>query len=131
MKIAITGAGGLIGSHLAQFFAHDHEVLALKHRDLDITDRYAVSSCLLNTQPSLIINCATIEVDDCERNMELAQAVHVDGPRTVAQVACQAGAEFVHFSSNYVFDGHEIGRTPYTVLRAKTRRRKARQVRRK
>jgi len=44
MKIAITGAGGLIGSHLVGHFAPAHEVLALKHADLDITDREAVGS---------------------------------------------------------------------------------------
>ena len=38
MKIAITGAGGLIGSHLTQWLNRKHEVLPLKHSDLDITD---------------------------------------------------------------------------------------------
>ena len=38
MKIAITGAGGLVGSHLAQHLTPRHQVLALKHRDLDISD---------------------------------------------------------------------------------------------
>ncbi len=115
MKIAITGAGGLIGSHLAQWFNRKHEVLPLKHSDLDITDAQAVTSNLLDTRPGLIINCATIEVDDCERNPALAQAIHVDGPCSLAQAAAHIGAEFIHFSTNYVFDGHVEGRSPYTV----------------
>jgi dTDP-4-dehydrorhamnose reductase len=115
MKIVITGAGGLIGSHLAQSFNRNHEVLPLKHSDLDITDSEAVTSCLTQTQPSLIINCATIEVDDCERNPNLAQAIHVEGPHRLAQTASCIGAEFIHFSTNYVFAGHEEGRSPYTV----------------
>ena len=115
MKIVITGAGGLIGSHLAHSFNRNHEVLSLKHSDLDITDSEAVTSCLTRTQPSLIINCATIEVDDCERNPKLAQAIHVEGPHSLAQTASPLGAEFIHFSTNYVFDGHEEGRSSYTV----------------
>ncbi len=115
MKIAITGAGGLIGSHLAQSFNPKHEVLALKHSDLDITDAEAVTSYLLNKRPALIINCATIEVDDCERNPELAQVIHVEGPHSLAHAASRIGAEFIHFSTNYVFDGREEDRSPYTV----------------
>ncbi len=115
MKIVITGAGGLIGSHLAQSFNRNHEVLPLKHSDLDITDSEAVTSCLTQTKPSLIINCATIEVDDCERNPNLAQAIHVEGPHRLARTASRIGAEFIHFSTNYVFAGHEEGRSPYTV----------------
>ncbi len=115
MKIAITGAGGLIGSHLTQWLNRKHEVLPLKHSDLDITDAKAVASYLQETRPGLIINCATIEVDDCERNPKLAQAIHVDGPRNLALAAAHIDAEFIHFSTNYVFDGHEEGRSHYTV----------------
>lgn len=115
MKIVITGAGGLIGTHLARHFDGDHEVLALKHGDLDITDRLAVERCLTDARPSLVINCATIEVDDCEREAKLAQAIHVEGPRALAEAASRAGAVFIHFSTNYVFDGQEFGRVPYTV----------------
>lgn len=115
MKIIITGAGGLVGSHLAQHLARDHEVQALKHRDLDITDWPAVRRSILVARPVLVINCVTVEVDDCERDPKLARRVHVEGPRGLAEVANRVGAEFIHFSTNYVFDGEEIGRAAYTV----------------
>lgn len=115
MKIAITGAGGLIATHLSRHFAHNHEVLALKHRDLDITNRHEVGRRILDERPALVINCATIDVDDCERDPKLAQAIHVEGPRALAQATNQIGAEFIHFSTNYVFDGREVGRAPYTI----------------
>jgi len=115
MKIAITGAGGLIGSHLVQHLARQHDVLALKRGDLDITDRGAVERCMLDARPSLVINCVGIEVDDCERDLPLARAINVDGPGALAEAANDAGAELIHFSTNYVFDGTEIGRAPYTI----------------
>lgn len=115
MKIAISGASGLVGSHLARHFARSHEVLALKHGDLDITDREAVNRLIPSAEPSLVINCAVNAVDDCERDPEKAQAINVEGPRNLAQAASRVGAEFIHLSTNYVFDGEEMGRSPYTI----------------
>ncbi|MGH9902338.1 MAG: dTDP-4-dehydrorhamnose reductase, partial [Pyrinomonadaceae bacterium] len=115
VKIAITGAGGLVGSHLARRLARRHEVLALGHADLDITDRGAVFLRANSERPQLIINCAVIGVDECERDESAARAVNVEGPRALASAAAEVGAEIVHFSSNYVFGGEAVGRAPYTA----------------
>ena len=110
MKIAITGAGGLVGQHLARNFANKCEVRALSHQDLDITDSAAVRQWCERERPMLIINCAVIDVDLCEREPTLAQAVNVDGPRYLAEAAASVKAEIMHFSTNYVFDGRTHGR---------------------
>jgi len=115
VKILITGASGLIGSHAAQRLDRDHEVVALKHADLDITDRESVSRCVWDTKPALIINGAVIQVDESEQNPAKAHAVNVEGPRSLAEAATRAGAEFIHFSTQYAFDGEPIGRAPYTI----------------
>jgi dTDP-4-dehydrorhamnose reductase len=115
MKILITGAAGLVGSHLARRLALEHEVLALKHGELDITDRHAVQRFVIDAKPELIINCAVIQVDESEQNPTKAQAVNVDGPGYLAQVASDCGAEIVHFSTQYAFAGEPIGRAPYTI----------------
>ncbi len=110
MKVAITGAGGLVGQHLARTFATDCEVRALLHADLDITDGAAVRAWCERERPALLVNCAVIDVDRCEREPALAQAVNVDGPRNLAEAASAIGAEVLHFSTNYVFDGRTHGR---------------------
>ncbi len=115
MKVLITGAAGLVGSHLARRLKREHEVLALKHGDLDITDAIAVRNCVAETKPAIIINCAVIQVDESEQDPAKAQAVNVDGPRYLARSASDFGAEIVHFSTQYVFDGEPIGRAPYTI----------------
>jgi dTDP-4-dehydrorhamnose reductase len=115
VKILITGAAGLIGSHAAQRLAREHEVVALKHADLDITDRESVSRCVWDTKSALIINGAVIQVDESEQNPAKAHAVNVEGPRSLAEAAMRAGAEFIHFSTQYAFDGEPIGRAPYTI----------------
>ncbi|HSG72800.1 MAG TPA: sugar nucleotide-binding protein, partial [Planctomycetaceae bacterium] len=95
MKIAITGAGGLVGSHLARHFARSHEVLALKHGDLEITDEAAVNRVIVRAEPSLVINCAVNAVDDCEHDPERARAINAEGPRNLAQAASRVGAELI------------------------------------
>ena len=115
MKITVTGAAGLVGSHVARRLAREHEVLALKHGDLDVTDRAAVRRCLLIEKPALIFNCAVLQVDDSERLPAQAQAINVAGPGLLAEAANDIGAEIVHFSTQYAFDGEPVGRRPYTI----------------
>lgn len=115
MKVVITGAGGLVGSHLTRRLTQDHAVVAFGHGDLDITDRGAVMRCLSNLAPSLVINCAVIQVDEAEQNPGKACAVNTQGAAFLAEAAAQLGAEMIHFSTQYVFQGEPIGRAPYTI----------------
>jgi dTDP-4-dehydrorhamnose reductase len=115
MKIVVTGAAGLVGSHLVTRLAREHEVLALKHGDLDITDQQAVHQRIAKTKPDVIVNCAVLQVDDCEKDPAKAQAVNAEGPRNLAEAASESGAEIVQFSTQYAFDGEPIGRQPYTI----------------
>jgi len=115
MKILIAGSTGLVGSHLARRLAKDHEVLALRHADLDITDQQSVQRLVGANRPQLIFNCAVLQVDESEQDPALAWAVNVNGPRHLAAAANGVGAEIVQFSSQYVFAGGQINRPPYTV----------------
>jgi dTDP-4-dehydrorhamnose reductase len=106
MKIMITGAAGFVGTSSAQSFSKQHEVFAFSRMDLDLTDRKAVREMIREKQPDLIINCAVIAVDVCENEPSLAEAVNVDAPQALAEGAAEIGAEIIHFSTNYVFDGN-------------------------
>jgi dTDP-4-dehydrorhamnose reductase len=115
MRILITGASGLVGSHLARRLARAHEVIALTHGELDITDGAAVRKCVAAEKPQLIANCAVLQVDESEQNRAKAQAVNVDGPRFLAEAATATGAEMIQFSTQYVFQGEPIGRPSHTI----------------
>ena len=115
MKILVTGAAGLVGSHVSRALAAGHDVLALTRGDLDITDRDAVNRYVSALKPSLIVNCAVIQVEESEQNPLKAQAANVEGPRFLAAAASKLDAEIIHFSTQYVFDGEPVGRPPYTI----------------
>ena len=115
MKLLITGAAGLVGNHFARRLAREHDVLALDHGDLDITDCDAVERCVIDTKPEVIVNCAVLQVDDSEKDRLKAKAVNVDGPGYLAEAASKVGAEIIHFSTQYAFEGEPLGRAPYTI----------------
>jgi len=115
MKIFIVGAGGLVGKEFARQFSNGHRVLALTHRDLDITDTPGVRSVVLNERPALVINCAVLGVDACELDPSLAWAVNVLGAENLARATAGVDAEFVQISSNFVFGGTQKDDSFYTV----------------
>ncbi|MBW3672157.1 MAG: NAD(P)-dependent oxidoreductase, partial [Acidobacteria bacterium] len=99
------GAGGLIGAALARHFSTRGEAVPLLHRDLDIADPQQVRKTVGSIAPDLIVNCAAVGVDECERDPQLATALNVAGPSLLARAASGVGAAIIHFSTNYVFSG--------------------------
>jgi dTDP-4-dehydrorhamnose reductase len=115
VRVLITGADGFVARYLARLLASEHEVIAVKHGGLDITNATEIKRVTQEAQPALIANCAVVGVDQCEQTPALAQAINVDGPRLLAEASARLGAEFLHFSSNYVFDGNRMDGLPYTT----------------
>src|SRR6266536_2609967 len=105
MKVAIIGAGGLVGSEFARHLSARHDVLSLRHPDLDISDGEGVTRVIVKERPALIINCAVLGVDASECDPSLAWSVNVAGAENLAKAANAVDAEFLQLSSNYVFDG--------------------------
>lgn len=111
----ITGAGGLVGRALNETLVATDEVIALNHRQLDISDASAVRRMVEERRPELIINCAVIGVDLCEERPDLARRINVVAPAALADAAESIGSSLLHFSSNYVFDGLRSDRSFYTI----------------
>jgi len=86
--------------------ADGHAVTGVDLPECDITDEAAAARTVREAGPDLVINCAAYTaVDDCEKNAELAFRVNRDGAGYAAAAAHRSGAAFVHFSTDYVFDG--------------------------
>jgi dTDP-4-dehydrorhamnose reductase len=113
MRLAITGAAGMLGQDLvAAARGAGHEALAFPRAELDIADRAAVAAAFGEIQPDVVVNCAAwTDVDGAERDEAGALAVNAAGAGNVARAAGECGAWTIHVSSDYVFDGFK--RTPY------------------
>jgi dTDP-4-dehydrorhamnose reductase len=108
MRILITGAGGMLGCDVAaEARGRGHEVLALTHSELDITATTAVDALLGAERPEAVVNCAAwTDVDGAESHEDAAMALNGNGAAALAKVASAQGAQLLHLSTDYVFDGN-------------------------
>lgn len=111
MKVAVTGAGGLLGravdTHCA---AQGDEVHVFDHSSLDITDAAAVKRQLSDLKPDVVFNCAAwTDVDGCESDPNRAERANALGPQLLASTCRDIDALLLTVSTDYVFDGTKEG----------------------
>ena len=111
MKILLVGAHGQLATSLGRVFA-GHDVTALGHGQLDITDEACVSETVSALSPHVVINgAAKRRPDACEEDPEAAFAVNALGPKHLALACARTGSVLVQVSTDTVFDGRKT--TPY------------------
>jgi dTDP-4-dehydrorhamnose reductase len=98
-RVLITGAGGQLGTALAEAFPD---------ADARSRDAFDVTKSTLDFRPELVLHTAAwTDVDGAEAQPDAAEAVNVRGTRNVVEL----GAPVVYYSTDYVFDGAKRG--PY------------------
>jgi dTDP-4-dehydrorhamnose reductase len=113
MRVLVSGAAGMLGRDVVVAARlREHEVIALTREDLDVTDAPAVRAAIASEHPEAIVNCAAwTDVDGAETAEEEALKLNGTAPGVLAQAASERGAQLIHLSSDYVFDGS--ARRPY------------------
>lgn len=118
-KILVTGATGQVGSEL-KVLAPRYSQLDWVFADrsvLDLSDLKAISQVLDEIQPQIIINCAAYTaVDKAESETDLADILNHQAVAVLAQWTKVNGCQFLHISTDYVFDGNSS--TPLTEAAA-------------
>lgn len=105
MKVLVIGSYGMLGQELVRAFG-DQEVIAWDREDLDIANQVQVFQKIAELRPDIILNSVAYNaVDKAEENKDLAFAVNAEAVKYLTQVSNEVGAIFVHFSTDYVFEG--------------------------
>ena len=113
MKIVLFGKNGQLGWEFQRILAKLGEVIALGRNDLDLSDLRAIQTTLGDLKPHLIINAsAYTDVDLAESEVETAMRINALAPGVMAEMARKLGSVFIHYSTDYVFDGKSD--MPYT-----------------
>lgn len=119
MNILVTGASGLLGSHLVSRLDGSHKVVGISRHQPTYLNSKSVSSLaidmisfesfnnfLINSEYNVIINCAAMsDVDRCEMEKETASAINSGAVRSLAGRCKERGILLIHISTDYVFDG--------------------------
>lgn len=105
-KILITGATGLLGSELLNFFNADYDCVGVGSKEFDIRNKRETIDYISTCNPNVVLNCAAwTNVDACENDPDNALAINAEGAGNVAEACGKVDATLIHYSTDYVFDG--------------------------
>lgn len=111
MKVALTGADGMLGHAVRRTFS-DLDLIPFSHDELDITSLDDAVTKLRDARPDYLIHAAAFtNVDACETEPETAYLVNGIGTRNVTIACEEIRCPIIHISSDYVFDGMKT--SPY------------------
>ncbi|GHV90768.1 hypothetical protein AGMMS50268_12710 [Spirochaetia bacterium] len=115
--IWLIGNKGMLGTELSRVLEQRGLAHTGTDREVDITDPAALGAFAEQQaaagQPfTWIINCAAYTaVDKAEDDAETCRRLNTNGPGNIAGTAKKIGAQLIHFSIDYVFNGK--GDRPY------------------
>jgi len=118
MRVAVTGANGLLGGEAVAQLSGRHEVLALGRgpcrlpqglftwAEADLGDGRSAEQAILGFRAQAVLHAgAQTDVDGCERDPDAAWRINVGGTEQVARACRALSARLVAVSTDYVFDG--------------------------
>ncbi len=108
-RIVLFGVNGQVGSRLLSALTHaGYEVTGMDRRACDFAQATAkeMAVILRAVDPQLVINAAAYTaVDAAENDVALAHRINAHIPEMIAVAAAEQSIPFIHFSTDYVFDG--------------------------
>ncbi|HEL3750647.1 TPA: dTDP-4-dehydrorhamnose reductase [Stenotrophomonas maltophilia] len=122
MTVLVLGGNGQVGQELLRALAPLGPVVATTRsgrlpdgspcETADFGQPGSLPALLDRVQPSVVVNAAAYTaVDRAEQDIEAAFAANAQAPGVIARWCQAQGVPFVHYSTDYVFDGE--GSAPY------------------
>ena len=110
MNILVFGKDGQLGKAFQKLFGSMHlsgaNIRYVGRDQCDLSNPAALSHFLSQSKADFIINTAAYTaVDKAETEVELAFAINAQAPELIARYAVEHDATFLHYSTDYVFDG--------------------------
>ncbi len=106
MRILLLGNTGQLGWELERTIAPLGDLNACDYPSIDLSDPHSLEQVFNDCRPDLLVNAtAYTAVDRAETEPELADAINAKAPRWMAEMAFKNKAAFIHYSTDYVFDG--------------------------
>lgn len=113
MRILVFGKDGQLGKAFSDLLQSvqlppEYDAYFVGREQCDLANAGALSELMDQFSPDLIINAAAYTaVDKAEDEEDLAFAINARAPELMAQYAVKHSATFLHYSTDYVFDGNK------------------------
>lgn len=108
--ILLFGANGQVGFELVRSLAPLGRLELADRSRCDLRDKAGIDALVDEVQPHLIVNAAAYTaVDKAESEPAIAFAINAQAPAHLASAAARCGSRFIHYSTDYVFDGNKAG----------------------
>ncbi|WP_413852915.1 dTDP-4-dehydrorhamnose reductase [Candidatus Ruminimicrobium bovinum] len=107
MKILIAGGSGQLAKEfILEFEKRNINFLAPNEKEFDVTNKKNIETVVSSYKPDIILNCsAYTDVENSSLNKNLSYLINRDAVAYLAEQAKITNAKFIHFSTDYVFDG--------------------------
>src|SRR5512144_2315774 len=105
-RILLIGKNGQLGWELHRALSTLGELIAVDYPEIDLEQPEPVARLVRESRPEVIINAAAYTaVDKAEAEPERAEKINAAAPGLLAEEARRSHALFIHYSTDYVFDG--------------------------
>ena len=128
MNILVFGKDGQLGKAFKAVFDASklgelHRITYVGRAECDLSNADAITVLLDKLKPNVIINAAAYTaVDKAETEVDLAYAINTKAPEEMTLYVKRHGVTFLHYSTDYVFDGSKKtaykesdGRSPLSI----------------
>ena len=115
-KVLITGASGLLGSHLVRYFLNQKynvigthgsrqlKVDFFKTEKLDLRDTNSIANFILSHSPEVVIHsAAATDIDWCEKEIDECNVVNFLATKEVVKACKFMGSKLIYISTPSVF----------------------------
>jgi dTDP-4-dehydrorhamnose reductase len=108
-QVLVTGGDGQLARTFGRRLSGAPGVTFAPRSALNVTDAEATRRFIDRLAPRLIVNCAAYNnVDGAEDGPDAALAVNAAGVSNLASAAAELNATFVHYRTDFVFDGVQL-----------------------
>ena len=120
-RVLVIGSNGLLGQKVTELLVRGsayritlaskaekpvRQLMTTEYTPVDITSKKDVKRVVHSCEPDVIVNAAAMtNVDECEKERDLAWRINVAGVENVIDAAKKDNARIVHVSTDYIFDG--------------------------
>lgn len=116
-RIMVTGANGQLAQCLKDEVSHldskAFQFIFMDREQFDLSNPALIESWFFSNSVNCVVNCAAYTaVDLAEKEVEHAFQINADAVGLLAKECREQGADFIHISTDYVFNGMAV--EPFT-----------------